>query len=351
LPKEVTYWSYLKIEELLSLQKGLGGSDADLLPDEQFFIIIHQVYELWFKAILTELALVRSCLLGADPELAAIAAQRHIRRAADILEIGSAHWKLFETLSTPGFLEFRDKLFPASGFQSYQFPQIEIVLGLEEALKEVYGRDRTLDHISRLADTDEGAKIAWTHIQESRGQQTIRSVVRNWLAQYADSIFGADENVRTEFVQTYMAHVAAYHSMQIEKMARNPANELPALRESFVLRRKNATDFFNALDISEPNRPNVAKSRAALIFIESYLDNPRTELPRALVDSIVSLEHQFYAWRIQHASAAERVIGRRIGTGGSAGVDYLYEAAVPRVFTDLLTARTEVLPKEFLPAR
>jgi tryptophan 2,3-dioxygenase len=115
------YSTYLRIDELLRLQQPLSeGAD-----DEMLFIVVHQAYELWFKAVLHELELARCRLFAGEPWRAA----PRLRRAVAIEELLLHHLAVLETMSPDGFLEFRDPLAPASGFQSTQYREIEAISG------------------------------------------------------------------------------------------------------------------------------------------------------------------------------------------------------------------------------
>jgi tryptophan 2,3-dioxygenase len=124
--KGLTYGSYLKIPELLSLQHALSDPPHH---DETLFIIVHQSYELWFKQILHEVdnAIVH---LDADrvPE-----ATRLLRRVVAIQHPLIQMVNVLETMRPQDFLGFRYHLNPASGFQSVQFRELEFVLGLKSA--------------------------------------------------------------------------------------------------------------------------------------------------------------------------------------------------------------------------
>lgn len=118
---ETDYSTYLRIDELLQLQQPLTpGAD-----DEMLFIVVHQVYELWFKLVLHELALARDRLLAAQ----AWAAVPRLRRAVAVEELLYQQLGVLETMTPEGFLVFRDPLAPASGFQSTQFREIEVLSG------------------------------------------------------------------------------------------------------------------------------------------------------------------------------------------------------------------------------
>ncbi|GIS41918.1 MAG: hypothetical protein Ct9H90mP14_3740 [Methanobacteriota archaeon] len=80
---------------------------------------------------------------------------------------------------------------------------------------------------------------------------------------------------------------------------------------------------------------NVSRARAGLLFIESYRELPLLTWPRTLIDAIVELEESMVKWRHSHARMVERIMGRRIGTGGTSGVDYLDATSQYRIFKDL----------------
>src|ERR1700733_3524294 len=131
--KPTPYWDYIRVDPLLSLQTGLGTDEAELDNDEVMFIVVHQIDELWFKLVLREMVAVRSLFARAlVPEQALASAVRGIRRMETILHQLSSHFALMETMTTRDYLGFRDKLTGASGFQSAQMRELEIVMGLPE---------------------------------------------------------------------------------------------------------------------------------------------------------------------------------------------------------------------------
>ena len=118
----VTYANYLQIDELLTLQQPRADGPEH---DELLFIVIHQVYELWFKELLHELDRVMQLLRADD----AYRAQHTLKRILTILKVLVAQIDILETMTPLEFLSFRGRLEAASGFQSDQFRQIEFVLG------------------------------------------------------------------------------------------------------------------------------------------------------------------------------------------------------------------------------
>lgn len=126
---DLTYGSYLRLNELLSLQE--PRSDEH---DEMLFIVIHQVYELWFKQILHELDHLDRTLSAGDLP----GALHTLKRSLTILKIAVAQVDVLETMTPVDFISFRDRLETASGSQSWQFREVEFALGMksEHALIE-----------------------------------------------------------------------------------------------------------------------------------------------------------------------------------------------------------------------
>ena len=93
----------------------------------------------------------------------------------------------------------------------------------------------------------------------------------------------------------------------------------------------------------------VYRPRAGLLFIESYRELPLLAWPRTLIDSIVELEQQLLLFRHHHARMVERIMGRRIGTGGTSGVDYLDATSQYRIFKDLWAVRTILIKPQKRP--
>lgn len=120
---DLTYNGYLKIPELLSLQRPQSGEH-----DEMHFIVVHQVYELWFRLVLHEVEAARTALLAGDAERPS----HHLHRVNEILRLGVQQFDVIETMRPYDFLKFRDVLKPASGFQSVQFREIEYVAGARD---------------------------------------------------------------------------------------------------------------------------------------------------------------------------------------------------------------------------
>jgi tryptophan 2,3-dioxygenase len=120
----VTYASYLRLDDLLALQH---PHDGELEHDETLFVIIHQVYELWFKEMLHEIDHLMQLLRGNETPQAL----HTLKRILTILKVLVAQIDILETITPLGFLAFRDRLETGSGFQSFQFRELECTLGLK----------------------------------------------------------------------------------------------------------------------------------------------------------------------------------------------------------------------------
>ena len=118
----LTYSSYLKLDELLALQEPRSDGPEH---DETLFIVIHQVYELWFKEMLHELDYLQGLLAKSD----APRALHTLKRVLTILKVVVAQIDVLETMTPLEFLSFRDRLESGSGFQSFQFRELEFLLG------------------------------------------------------------------------------------------------------------------------------------------------------------------------------------------------------------------------------
>jgi tryptophan 2,3-dioxygenase len=140
----VTYGNYLKIDELLSLQQPRSEGPEH---DELLFIIIHQVYELWFKELLHEFDRVAHLLSADEPHRV----QHTLKRILTILKVMVAQLDILETMTPLEFLSFRARLEAASGFQSDQFRQVEFLLGAksEKALARFPDGSRAREALTR----------------------------------------------------------------------------------------------------------------------------------------------------------------------------------------------------------
>ncbi|MDE0575115.1 MAG: tryptophan 2,3-dioxygenase family protein [Candidatus Poseidoniales archaeon] len=337
-----TYGGYLSLHELLSLQRDAEG----ISNDEMHFIVTHQTFELWFKQVIRELKEIRDILATEHvPEAQIPKAVEHLGRVTEIFRLLANQWKVMETLTPQGFLAFRDELGSASGFESYQMREMEILLGLEHV-----GRVSDMDplaHFRKLASRSEADAIALARLEATLEETTLVSSLTTWLSRtpIMGSFYGSEGD--SEVVEAYVdAHLSAYSSIGEAASARMEAqgvDNIEAVKARFEAASQGARDFL------KPDG-DINRARAGLLFIESYRELPLLAWPRVLVDAVVELEESMVLFRTHHARMVERIIGRRVGTGGSSGVDYLDATTKYRIFGDLWGVRTILLKPELLPA-
>jgi tryptophan 2,3-dioxygenase len=349
-----TYWDYLKLDQLLSIQDGLEGQGDVPLTDELHFIVVHQVYELWFKLIIRSIRDARDQLGGPRVAEAAIPdVVHHLRRVNTILRLGVQQWDVVETLTPQDFLAFRDKLVPASGFQGFQMRELEILVGLDDADRIQYGKIAPLEHLldPKHRATPAGV-MATDRVRAARAERSLLAVLNDWL--YRTPIQGSvptdpdDDAVVSAWLEDYLGQQEAHLAAGMARIAAALGGQVDAAAR-FADVRAAARAFLSAEGVAEPDRARIRRVRAAALFIESYRALPLLAWPRLLLDLIVELEELLVLWRHRHARMVERVIGRRVGTGGSGGVDYLDKTGAYRVFRDLWAVRTVLLPVDRLP--
>ena len=295
-----TYSEYLRLEELLKLQTGIDGDEKKLSNDELHFILVHQNFELWFKLIINELKCTRDILDSNYVEETSLPqAVHHMTRVIETFKLMSQQWKVMETLEPQDFLNFRDELGTASGFESFQMREMESLMGKKWIDGKPIGKDESTE-------------------------KSLYDVTCDWLERTPIQGSTQDSPNDNEKVNTFIKQYLEAH------------------KRLYPDTNQEAIDFFEQDSV-------LRRRRAGLIFIESYRELPLLSWPRKLISTLIELEESMILWRSSHARMVERIIGRRIGTGGSSGVDYLDMTTKYRVFIDLWSVRSILIKKEALP--
>lgn len=339
------YGDYLKLDQLLGAQELESTKAGRTAHDEMLFIVVHQAYELWFKQILWELDAVATSLTGSRVDERGVAASvHHLERVAEIQRLLMQQIDVLETMTPLDFLDFRDALMPASGFQSAQWRMIENRLGMRPDDRVRFSEAK---YTSRLNDTDA------RRVEAVEAEPSIFDRVEAWLE-------------RTPFVNTGMfdfweAYRGAVADMlqRDEQAIRDNPTLTDAEKEAQLKGQEKTRDHFRALfnpDVYEAQRKAGDRrlSHAALkaaLLIHLYRSEPILHGPFRLLQVLADIDEGFTAWRYRHALMAMRMIGTKIGTGGSSGHKYLREAADRnRVYTDLINLSTFFIPRSALPA-
>jgi tryptophan 2,3-dioxygenase len=280
---------------------------------------------------------------------------RGIRRVAVLMRQLAEHFALMETMTTRDYLAFRDKLSPASGFQSAQLREIEIIMGLPDSQRIALGHEGS--YLEALANHDGSPSPALLRVRARlEDRPSLREALQAWLERTPIRGSMPHDSGDPEAVRAFVEEYLAAQSREIDAIeadavatARN-ADDRVRLGKRFADERRSARAFLMAESEPPERRDRIMRLRAALVFIESYRELPLLAWPREVVDGIVALEQSMLIFRQRHARMVERVIGRRTGTGGSAGVDYLDQTALRyRVFADIWAVRTLLLRRDALP--
>jgi tryptophan 2,3-dioxygenase len=259
----MTYGEYLKLDNILSNQIRLSDHH-----DEMLFIIIHQASELWMKLILHEMGSAIDSIQKDDLSTA-------FKRLARVSKIQSQiiqSWDVLSTLTPSEYIEFRDSLGQASGFQSYQYRMIEFALGYKT------------NHILKIYEKDQELH---SKLKKSFEAPSIYDVSINALAKAG---FEINPEVLSRDYTT-------------------PYKEDDTVRKAWLEVYKNVDQYWDLYELAE---------------------------------KLVDIEDSLQQWRFRHMKTVERIIGLKVGTGGSSGVNYLKKVLDHRFFPELWDVRTEI---------
>jgi tryptophan 2,3-dioxygenase len=314
--KAVYYADYLQLEKITGAQQPESFKEGNApAHDEMLFIIIHQAYELWFKQILFEVDSVigimgKPALNDNSPEMQTVV--HRLKRVGTILKLLVQQIDIMETMTPMDFLDFRDMLRPASGFQSYQFKIIEAKLGLK--FEQRHGQNY---YTSQLNQKDIDS------IKAAEDGKSVLELVNAWLE-------------RMPFITNDFWN--NYQQVYVNSLAEA---------------EKNNADFFTTVFNGTPAdtaRGLSAKACRAALFIMLYRGYPMLELPFQLLDTLLEIDNQLGNWRNRHINMVRRMIGTRIGTGGSTGAGYL-KAAMDKhyIFKELAQLNSFLINRRQLP--
>jgi len=336
----------LKLDELLSIQVPESGREGNTpAHDELLFIVTHQAYELWFKLILHELDSVITTFSGAKVDDRHLGTVIHrLERVHKIQELLLEQIDVIETMTPLDFLDFRDLLVPASGFQSIQFKLIEIRLGLR--FDDRTGQDRDF-FMTRLTEQQRN------QLREAEATPSLLDVTNRWLERMP-----FDRKGDFDFWKLYGKAVDRMLESELEIVASNPAISEERRLQQVETQRQTREKFDAILDRAQfedlRKQGGVRLSHQAFLaalFIHLYRDEPILYAPFRYLVALMEIDEAMTRWRSQHAMMVHRMLGAKIGTGGSSGHDYLSaNVRRNRVWTDLFNISTFLIPRGQLPA-
>ncbi len=337
------YSNYLELDKILKAQNPVSSSKGNEAHEEMLFIIIHQTYELWFKQILHELESVMSYFGkdNIDEENIGLIVGR-MERANKIMDVLVDQVDILETMTSLDFLDFRHYLSPASGFQSHQFRKIELMLGLKVEKRHQFGGCPY--HNQFKGDTKK-------EILGLEGGESLFDLVEKWLERIPFLKIGD-----FDFIKKYEQAINKMVDQEIDSITSSSlSKEDQQLRIRMI--EENKKYFERVLDenqhsqaIKEEETALSYKATMSALLINLYRDEPILHLPYQLLRSLVDLDHKVAAWRFRHVQMVEKMLGQKIGTGGSSGQGYLKETVDKhKVFTDLANIATLMISRSYLP--
>jgi tryptophan 2,3-dioxygenase len=343
MPDEINYHDYLELDKILNAQFPESNKRQLIAHDEMLFIVIHQAYELWFKQLHHEVdsivtILAKPSLNDNSPELQTVVHRLH--RCVTILRVLVHQIDIMETMTPMDFLDFRDMLRPASGFQSWQFKELEAKLGLKfehRHGKEYYTAQLRNEHIDV--------------IKKAENERSLLQLLNSWLERMP--FFEEKENWKTFITHNSQENVHAFWSeyrYQYENsLAEVEKNNLQYFDDIFLADNQQPTTVIASEAKQNPSLSSSA-NRAAL-FIMLYRGYPMLQLPFQLLNSLLEIDEQLSSWRYRHMNMVHRMIGTRIGTGGSSGKDYLKAAADKHyIFREIAQLNSFLIERRKLPA-
>ena len=265
LAGEMSYGDYLRLDKILDAQELVSKPPHH---DEMLFIIQHQTAELWMKLMLHELA----AAIGFMQRDRLDRCSKILSRVKHVQAQMFNQWAVLETLTPSEYLQFRDALGHASGFQSHQFRKLEFLLG----------------------------------------------------------------NKGKDYLSVYSHDPVVYEELK-------RALESPSIYEEFLLfLHRQGFDLPTEVIDRDWSVQREGHPRVVAAFKIIYTEPQKYWDAYEMAEKLVDLEENFQRWRFRHIKTVERIIGYRMGTGGSSGVDFLRKGLEQRLFPELLDVRTEL---------
>jgi tryptophan 2,3-dioxygenase len=252
-----------------------------------------------------------------SPELQTVV--HRLNRMVTILRVLVHQIDIMETMTPMDFLDFRDMLRPASGFQSWQFKLLEAKLGLKFEYRHgqaYYTAQLKQEHIDL--------------IKSAEGGPSFLQLVNTWLERMPFSPAIEDKAAAWDFWADYKQ----------------------AYSTSLAEAEKDNADVFNEVFYQQRESQYTlsAKANRAALFIMLYRGYPMLQQPFQLLNAVLEIDEQLSTWRHRHINMVHRMIGTRIGTGGSSGKDYLKAAAEKHyIFKEVAQLTSFLIERNRLP--
>lgn len=342
----IHYQSYLQLEKVLDAQE-LRSEKVDGKPahEEMLFIISHQTYELWFKQINYELeSIIKLFVDKKIDERNLGVVNNRLGRVAEIIKLMIQQIGVLETMTPLDFLDFRNYLFPASGFQSFQFRKIEVLLGLTSDSRVSYNNK----HYTCPFASSQKSELT----KGEEDDDSLFKVIKAWLERIP-FLQSKDFNFLTEYKSAVARMVGK------EQKAISESEYLTEEEKEMRLKMLGGTDtYFQIIFDEELHKKMEAEGKLKFsyqatigaLLINLYRDEPILQSPFFLLKQLTDIDELLSTWRYRHAQMVLRMLGKKIGTGGSSGYDYLLDTSLKHhIFSDLHNISTLLIPRSELP--
>ncbi|XP_035687925.1 tryptophan 2,3-dioxygenase-like [Branchiostoma floridae] len=325
---KLVYGNYLQLDKILGAQKRESEKGDSPAHDEHLFIIVHQAYELWFKQIIWELDSITEILETCGYEDVMEKKLRLILsrgdRVKEIFKVVVQQVKIVETIEPQEFVDFRDWLFPASGFESLQFRLLENKLGIRK-------EDRVEEYRFTPVNADDAEKLS-----KSEKQKSLLQLAQTWLEHTFDKEGGE------AFWKRYEEGVKRRRSSITDEAKRKTTKDM----------------FDNILDEGKHDelekqgkRKLSHRALKGVLMINYRRDELKFQQPYQFLRMLMDIDELLYRWRWNHVMMVQRMLGDKPGTGGG-GYKYLRSTVCDsdnyKVFLDLFNISTFLIPTEVM---
>lgn len=340
----VHYHYYLGLDPLLSTQHRKSEEHGKPAHDEMLFIIVHQTYELWFKQIIFELNSVLTIFQKdqvAETEMGFASAR--LERIVSIMKLVIGQIDVLETMTPLDFLEFRDMLYPASGFQSFQWRLIETKLGLRIGDRFAYNNAPFYKSLNEDQQVE---------MQKVLNQPSLFDSLEKWLERTPFL-----QNEQFSFWESYKQAVNQMFRDDIEIVRTNERLNDEDKKRNIEALEKTLGGFEALFDekayekLRQEGQFRLSyKALHAALLVQLYRDQPILQTPFRIIQALLDIDETMTTWRYRHALMALRMLGQKIGTGGSSGHKYLAEATSKhKIFGDFFNLTTFFIPRSQVP--
>ncbi len=346
---DIHYHDYLQLDRILNAQFPESNKKSFPAHDEMLFIVIHQAYELWFKQLHYEVdsvinILAKPSLNDNSPELQTVV--QRLSRCVTILRVLVHQIEIMETMTPMDFLDFRDMLRPASGFQSWQFKELEAKLGLK--FEQRHGKDY---YTSQLKS--EHINV----IKKAELNKSLLQLLNSWLERMP--FFDEDKNWGNfsspknsqEGIHPFWSAYKYQYTQSLADVEQDNLQFFDSILGTNEQLKKNNSKLESLEPALDDSHYSLSlKANRAALFIMLYRGYPMLQLPFQLLNSLLEIDEQLSSWRYRHMNMVHRMIGTRIGTGGSTGKDYLKAAADKHyIFRDIARLTSLLIERKKLP--